>query len=469
LFTCSCLLQFLLQLDMASVAVTLPAIARDLTASQVLVFSIATGYFLAQTVFQLIFSHFSHALGRRYTYLSGVVLFMIGAIIAAVSTCTRQLVGARVIQGVGAAGMFTMSAIVIVDIMQPRQRAAWSAISQASGALGNICGPLFAALLFKRLTWRSIFWMELVFSGILFLLLVFLLPRWRTRKTKPLTVLKSCDWAGMLLFLVFSISTLVPINIGGTVQPWESPAVIVCFVVSVISLAALIYHQRYIAKNPVFPRQVFSRPVTNAAFLGSVVSGMLLSMVFYNLVLFWEGVRHLETMKVGVMLLSVTLTYTVAAAVTGMAIKIWGHIRWATITGTALAILGLGLMYFMSQTTPVGPLIVISMLGAAGCGIYLPAVISTILASTEKQWHGHAIAMRTLLYTGGQCMGISVGLAIFTNKFAKGLASVDSVTSNHDDIVTPQSLMRVIKDLPPDSEVISLMVAALRWVWGAAC
>lgn len=117
----------------------------------------ATGYFLAQTVFQLAFSHVSHAIGRKYVYLSGVALFLVGAAVAAKSPGPDVLIGGRVIQGVGAAGMCTMSAIVVVDIMQPRQRAAWTAISQASGAMGNICGPLFAGLLFTKFkfTWVS--------------------------------------------------------------------------------------------------------------------------------------------------------------------------------------------------------------------------------------------------------------------------------------------------------------------------
>lgn len=92
-------------------------------------------------------------MGRRYAYLSGVSLYILGAIVAVTSPTAEQLVGARAVQGIGAAGMSTMSAIVIIDIMQPRQRSAWSAISQAFGAVGNICGPLFAGLLFQKFTW----------------------------------------------------------------------------------------------------------------------------------------------------------------------------------------------------------------------------------------------------------------------------------------------------------------------------
>lgn len=314
--------------------------------------------------------------------------------------------------------------------------------------------------------------MELVFTFTLLFAVFFFLPNWSNRKTKFLSVLRHCDWFGMLLFLGCSVAILIVINVGGTVQPWNSPIVITCGIVGFLSLASLIIHQRYIAKNPAFPKAIFSKPVTNAAFVGSLVSGMLLSMIFYNLVLFWEGVRHLPTMKIGIMLLSVTLTYALSAAVVGITIKISGRIKWATMTGSVFAVTGLGLMWFMDQKTPVPPLIVISMLAAAGCGIFLPAMINTVLATTNKTWHSHAIAQRTLMYTAGQCMGVSIGLAIFTNTFAHQVTKLNKTNSPGGEVlvaVTPQSLMQVIKDLPPNSEVTPLIVYALRWVWGAAC
>lgn len=112
-------------------------------------FILATGYYLAQTVFQLAFSHVSHALGRKVMYLVGLVLFFVGATVASTGVPIDALIGMRIVQGIGAAGMFTMSAIVIVDMTQPRERAGWTSISQAFGALGNICGPLYAGRMFK--------------------------------------------------------------------------------------------------------------------------------------------------------------------------------------------------------------------------------------------------------------------------------------------------------------------------------
>lgn len=323
---------------------------------------------------------------------------------------------------------------------------------------------------------RSIFFMELFFVGTLLLALIFLLPGWHRGTSRPLQELKKCDWLGMLAFFTCSVATLIPINIGGTIQEWNSGPVIGLFALGAVSLAFLIYHQRYRAgrqtpssssssSRSAFPKEVFSRAVTNAAFLGSAVSGMLLSMVFYNLVIFWEGVRHLGTIGVGRMLLSVTLTYTVSAALTGIAIRICGRVRWATITGSVLCTLGLGLMQLMAEDTPVAGVILICVCASAGCGVFLPAMINTVIAGTDREWHSHAIAMRTLLYTAGQSVGISTGLAIFTNNFRYQNTKAHKV--NGGGIQTPQDLMKVIKELPPG--VVGLVAAALRWVWGVAC
>lgn len=117
----------------------------------------ATGYLLAQTVFQLVFSHISHATGRKSMYITGLALFVAGAGTAAAHPPMDTLIGARVVQGIGAAGIITMSAIVIVEMTQPRQRAGWTSLSQAFGAVGNICGPLAAGLMCKQsnLPWVS--------------------------------------------------------------------------------------------------------------------------------------------------------------------------------------------------------------------------------------------------------------------------------------------------------------------------
>lgn len=444
-------------------------------------------------------------------YISGLLLFLAGAIAAATRPAIDVLIGARVVQGIGAAGMFTMSAIVIVEMTQPRQRAGWTSISQAFGALGNICGPLAAGLMctrhgrpwvsrsfgiffYMQMAWCTgmlncnktqsfIFIVEAVIATVLLFALVWLLPGGSRSRKDRLRELKGCDWCGILLFFVCSVALLVPINIGGTAERlgWNSPPVISCFALGLFSLIVLVYHQRYRAgrmtSRPAFPREIFARRATNVAFLGNAVCGVLLSMVFYHLVLFWDGVRRKSTVEVGKMLLSVTLTYPVAFAVTGIAIRRWGHIKYATAAGATLATLGLGLMQIMTERAPQVGLLVICVCAGAGCGIFTPAMVNAVIATTDSRWHPQAIATRTLLYTAGQCIGVSLGLAIFTNVFrhrfdahdgdaAIRAAAVKTVLSSPQELVGKLETLWVIS---PNGELVRMVVGALRAVWAVAC
>ncbi|KAL1873563.1 hypothetical protein Daus18300_003929 [Diaporthe australafricana] len=474
IFGCSCLLQFLLQFDMGAVALTLPKIAEDLNPPQVEVFAVATGYLLAQTVFQLVFSHVSQAAGRKFMYLSALLLYLAGAVAAATGPTMHGLVGARVMQGIGAAGMFTMSAIIFVDMTLPRRRAGWQALSQSCGAAGNIFGPLAAGLLFKRFSWHSIFVIEAAIGVFLLAAVSMLLPGdsrcWRAR----LRELGYCDWGGMLVFFICSVTFLVPINIGGNTAAteWTSPPVISCFVIAGISLGFLIYHQLKLASRPAFPKEIFKRWLTIIAYFGNAVCGMLLSMVFYNLVLFWEGVRGLSTLETGKRLLSATLAYPAAYALTGLAIRKWGKIKWATMVGALLSTLSLGLMQLTTADRPKATLIGISLLAGAACGMFAPAMLNTVIATTESRWHAHAIATRTLLYTAGQCAGISIGVAIFTNAFRGRLLDIhhaDEATQNAiEAFKTSGGLLSKIKELKrlsPDGELVRVVVFALQMVW----
>lgn len=321
--------------------------------------------------------------------------------------------------------------------------------------------------------------MEAIIAGMLLLALMFLLPSDSRNRKDVLRELMDCDWKGMFSFFTCSIALLVPINIGGTTENlgWASAPVLSCFAVGVISLGFLIYHQRWLAKRPVFPREIFARPATNVAFLGNAVVGVLISMVFYHLVLFWTGVRQKSMVDVGKMLLSVTLTFPTAFAITGISIKRWGRIKHATALGATLSTLGLGLMQLMTERVPEAAIIVICVCTGAGCGIFAPAMVNAVIATTDSRWHPHAIATRTLLYTAGQCIGVSLGLAIFTNTFRHRFEAHDGDAAITAAIVravlaSPQELISKFRELlrlSPGGELVRMVVGATRSVWAVAC
>lgn len=326
---------------------------------------------------------------------------------------------------------------------------------------------------------RGIFGFEAIITAVLFVSLTILLPGEPRSRRDRLRELTGCDWVGMLAFFASSVGILVPINIGGTNEAlsWASAPVLTCFAFGFISLVFLIYYERHMAKRPAFPREVFARLATRVAFFGNATCGVLISMVFYHLVLFWEGVRQKSAMGLGKMLLAVTLTYPVAFAITGLAIRRWGRIKYATAAGAVLATTGLGLMQLMTQHHPQAALLVISSVAAAGCGIFAPSMVNAVLATTDSRWHPHAIATRTLLYTAGNCVGVSLGLAIFSNTFRGRFTAHDGDAALRAKVAQaalsgPQELIGKITELnllSPRGELTRMVVGALRAVWAFAC
>lgn len=305
--------------------------------------------------------------------------------------------------------------------------------------------------------------------------------------------MKRCDWVGIVLFFVSAVAILVPINIGGASPSltWQSGKIPAIFAVGIVSLVSFICHQRRIATRPAFPRELFARRTTigivcplncfamyarGIAFFANAVCGILLFMVFYSLVIYWEGVRQKSTVEVAISLLSVTLTYPLVFALTGIAIRCWGRIRYATAAGALLSTLGLGLMQLLTEDTPEGAAIFICVIAGAGCATFTPSMVNAVIATADSRWHAHAIATRTLLYTAGQCIGVSVGMSIFSIAFKFRFKAQDGDAALKANVALmtlrdPQELISRINELrklAPNGELVSMVVGALRWVWAVA-
>lgn len=349
---------------------------------------------------------------------------------------------------------------------------------------------MYGQLTCEEHTQNSIFAVEVGIAGLLFLTLMCLLP-WDSRSiTERLHELTRCDWLGMVLFFACAVALLVPINIGGATAstPWNSTPVLATFGSGFVSLILLIYHQRRLARRPAFPSEIFARRPTTGfrhpwklfvsigpsiAFLGNAVGGVLLLGVFYSLVIFWEGVRQKSTVMVGVVLLSMTITYPTAFALTGLAIRKWGRIKYAIAVGATMSTLGLFFMMFITEHTPEPFLIIICFIAGAGCGVFAPAMVNAVIALTDSRWHSHAIATRTLLYTAGQCIGISLGMAIFTAAFKASFEAPDVNPTLKEKcremgFASPQELISNIKSLSvltPDGELIGMVTESLQHLW----
>jgi multidrug resistance protein len=149
-------------------------------------------YMLSMSIFPLWWSSFSERLGRRTIYIASFVLFVVFAILSAVSNSIAMLIVVRTLSGGAAASVQAVGAGTIADIWEVKER------GRAMGLfyLGPLCGPLFAPIiggaLGAGLGWRSTQWFLVIYGGATLIFTVFALPETLPRKD-PISILSEPD------------------------------------------------------------------------------------------------------------------------------------------------------------------------------------------------------------------------------------------------------------------------------------
>jgi MFS family permease len=149
--------------------------ARDLAGSTPFLIGMAMGvYGLTQAIFQIPFGMLSDHVGRKPIILAGLLVFISGSVMAALSHSIHWMIFGRALQGAGAVGSTIIA--MIADLTREEQRTKAMAINGItigmSFSLAMILGPVFAAWLQVN----GIFWLAAGFSVIGIILLYTVVP-----------------------------------------------------------------------------------------------------------------------------------------------------------------------------------------------------------------------------------------------------------------------------------------------------
>src|SRR3984885_2647142 len=252
---------FMVVLDNLVVNVALPSIHRDLGASiQALEWTV-NAYVLAYAVLLLTGAALGDRLGRKRMFMVGIAVFTVGSAAAALSPTIGFLIGARALQGVGAALVTPLTLTLLAEAFPPEKRGlalgVWSAIS----GIGVAAGPLVGGFLTQAASWHLIFWVNVPIG-------LALIPLARARLVESRGAVKHLDLPGLVLVstglfgLVFGLVRSQSLGWGSAEALLSLPAgaaLVVAFVINELR-----------SESPMLPMQFFAKrgfAVTNVVSL----------------------------------------------------------------------------------------------------------------------------------------------------------------------------------------------------------
>src|SRR5947208_7203700 len=216
-------------IDSTVVNVALPALQARFHATVVDVQWVVEVYGLFLGALILVGGSLGDLLGRRLIFIIGVAVFAVASMGCGVASNIQQLIGARGIQGVGAALLVPGSLAIISTSFDEESRG--QAIGTWSGftAITTALGPVIGGWLIEHVSWHWVFFINVPIAA--FVIVVALIHVPETRSTRA----RSIDWQGALL-ATLSLAGLVYGFIESATLGWSHPRVVSSLIVGVFAL-----------------------------------------------------------------------------------------------------------------------------------------------------------------------------------------------------------------------------------------
>src|SRR5271168_561733 len=279
------LAMFLASLDQTIVATSLSTMARDLN-GWTLMSWVVSAYLVASTVTTPIYGKLSDLYGRRPVLSVAITLFLGASVLCALSQNMPQLIGARVLQGIGGGGLRSVALAAVADIIPPRERGRYQGYFSSVMAISNVLGPVLGGFFSEYLTWHWIFWINLPFGSLALLLCWRNLRRLPKPRRKPII-----DWLGAALILASTTPILIGLGQAEAAAGWGRSEVLLPIAVGIAFLAMLIYRESE-APDPIIPLRLFANRIfAVACFMSLSMSMVMIAMIILVPLDFELGVR----------------------------------------------------------------------------------------------------------------------------------------------------------------------------------
>ena len=323
---------FVASLSQTIVGPALPRIVAELGGVEYYSW-VATAAMLVSAVAVPIVGKLSDLYGRRWFYLAGLAIFMLGSILAGMATNFWFLVGARAVQGLGMGTLMPLSQTIIGDIIPPRQRGKYQGIMGAVFGVTSVVGPLLGGTVTDNLGWRWLFYLTLPIGVVAFafILRYLHLPRAAQRG--------KVDLLGIATLTPGLVIGLLATTWGGNDFAWGSPVIIGMYAVAAVLLIAFVIIETRV-EEPLLPMHLITRPIIALSVGASFAIAVAMFGAIIYIPVYAQGVMGVSATSSGAILIPLSVAMIVTSIVVGLLISRFGNYKVFLLLGGAVLVAG---------------------------------------------------------------------------------------------------------------------------------
>jgi EmrB/QacA subfamily drug resistance transporter len=393
-------------LDQTIVSTAMPAIIADLKGIEYVAWT-TTAYLLASTTMIPIYGKLSDLYGRRIVLLSGITLFLLASMLCGTSQDIFQLIGYRVLQGLGAAALTSTAFAIPADLFSPADRPRYMGLIGAVFGLASILGPFLGGSLTDTLNWRWVFYVNLPVGIVAFLFI------WRTMPTLASGVKAAIDWGGSVTLVLSVVPLLLALTLDKAFHPWDSALIIGLLVIAVVFGAVFLYIETQ-AESPIIKLSLFKDKIFSVTIVSSFLNGAAFFGAFLFLSLFLVNVAGVSATESGSSQIPLMLSFVVGSIVATQLVSKTGRYKPFILFGFAMMLIGFYSMTQLDVTSSTEDVVWRMLLLGIGLGPTIPLLNLAMQNAIPFAYMGTAVANRQFFQQLGQAVGAAVFGVILT-------------------------------------------------------
>jgi EmrB/QacA subfamily drug resistance transporter len=405
---------FMILLDTTIVNIAIPSMISALHSSLDQILWVLNAYLLVYAVLLITCGRLGDLVGPRRLFIIGLIIFTAASALCGLAQDGTQLIGARILQGVGGALLTPQTLSIITMIFPPERRGAAFGIWGAVAGVAAITGPTLGGFLVTYVDWRWIFYVNVPVGLVALAGALFIVPDLRPGRRHRFDFGGIALASASLFGIVFGLVEGERYNWGTIWGVLTIPEIIIA---GIILFAVFIVFERF-QPEPLLPLSLFrNRNFSIANWVSAVVAFGMLGF-FIPVVIFLQSVLGFSALKAGLTFLPMSVASMLVAPVAGRMSDRFGG-KYILLAGLSFFAAGMGLVVFLvslsaTQATFWPP----AALAGIGMGMTFAPLTTVAMRDVRPQMAGAASGIVNTVRQVGGAVGSAVIGAVLQNQLA---------------------------------------------------